>query len=94
MSLFYIFVHSPIGELKLAASDKGLVAILWKTEDPRRVRLCTPVGQRDHSLLLETERQLHEYFSGKRQSFSLPLDMRGTRFQKRRVESIAHHTVR
>src|SRR5258708_10160080 len=33
-------------------------------------------------ILAETERQLKEYFEGKRQDFSIPLDMRGTPFQR------------
>ena len=35
-----------------------------------------------HPVLAETERQLREYFSGRRKEFSVALDMRGTRFQK------------
>jgi methylated-DNA-[protein]-cysteine S-methyltransferase len=35
-----------------------------------------------HPILLETERQLKEYFAGNRREFSLRLDMRGTPFQK------------
>src|SRR4029077_13214126 len=35
-----------------------------------------------HPVLVETERQLGEYFSGKRKTFSITLEMRGTRFQK------------
>ena len=35
------------------------------------------------SLLAETERQLREYFSGKRSRFELPLDFQGTEFQKK-----------
>ncbi len=34
-------------------------------------------------MLLETERQLNDYFSGKRKSFSMKLDFRGTVFQKK-----------
>ena len=34
-------------------------------------------------MLLETERQLNDYFSGKRTSFSLKLDFKGTEFQKK-----------
>ncbi|MGI0794292.1 methylated-DNA--[protein]-cysteine S-methyltransferase [Pseudomonas aeruginosa] len=37
----------------------------------------------DSSLLAETERQLREYFSGKRSRFELPLDFQGTEFQKK-----------
>jgi methylated-DNA-[protein]-cysteine S-methyltransferase len=39
-------------------------------------------------ILLETERQLKEYFEGKRQEFSIPLDMRGTAFQKNVWEAL------
>ena len=34
-------------------------------------------------MLLETERQLNDYFAGKRKSFSLKLDFQGTEFQKK-----------
>jgi methylated-DNA-[protein]-cysteine S-methyltransferase len=34
-------------------------------------------------VLLETERQLKEYFAGKRQAFELELDFAGTPFQRR-----------
>ena len=93
MSLSYKFADSPIGKLKLVASDKGLVAILWEKENPRRVRLEELVEDANHSVLRETERQLKEYFAGKRQSFSLPLDMRGTRFPKPGVGSASGHSI-
>jgi methylated-DNA-[protein]-cysteine S-methyltransferase len=82
MSLAYKVMESPIGELKLVASEKGLVAILWKNDSLRRVRLGEMVAEERHPVLVETERQLKEYFAGKRREFSVALDMRGTRFQK------------
>ncbi len=82
MSLASKKIQSPVGELKLVASDKGLVAVLWPNDSPRRVRLEEAVTDERHSILIETERQLQEYFNGKRKNFSIPLDMRGTRFQK------------
>jgi len=82
MSLAYKLIDSPVGELKLVASDKGLVAILWENDSPRRVRLSELVEDEHHPVLVETERQLKEYFAGKRKAFSVALDMRGTRFQK------------
>jgi methylated-DNA-[protein]-cysteine S-methyltransferase len=36
-----------------------------------------------HPTLLETERQLREYFAGKRDRFDLPLEFSGTEFQKK-----------
>jgi hypothetical protein len=38
-SLSYTLVDSPIGVLKLVASAKGLVAVLWEKDNPRRVRI-------------------------------------------------------
>jgi methylated-DNA-[protein]-cysteine S-methyltransferase len=81
MKLVYKIMDSPVGKLKLVASDKGLVAIFWENDSPRRVRLGELVEDAGHPVLRETERQLEEYFAGKRRSFSLALDMRGTRFQ-------------
>lgn len=81
MTLVYKIMNSPVGKLTLVASDKGLVAILWENDNPRRVRLGELVEDKKHPVLCETERQLDEYFIGKRKSFSLALDMRGTRFQ-------------
>ena len=38
-SYVYKSISSPYGKLKLVASDKGLAAVLWENDDPRRVRL-------------------------------------------------------
>ena len=35
MSLAYKMIESPIGKLRLVASDKGLVAILWENDQPQ-----------------------------------------------------------
>ena len=75
-------MESPVGKLQLIASDKALVAILWENDKPQRVRLNDLVANDQHPVLVETERQLKEYFAGKRKKFSVALDMRGTRFQK------------
>jgi methylated-DNA-[protein]-cysteine S-methyltransferase len=81
------YVHklfeSPVGELKLVASNDGLAAILWENDDPARVPLGATVEAPDHPILLETERQLREYFAGTRQAFDLKLDFAGTEFQRR-----------
>jgi methylated-DNA-[protein]-cysteine S-methyltransferase len=76
-------IGSPVGQLKLVASDKGLAAILWKDENPRRVRVGPLVEAPDNSFLVETERQLGDYFAGRLATFTVPLDFQGTEFQKR-----------
>ena len=83
MSHFYTLMPSPVGTLKLIASDKGLAAVLWENEDPRRYRLPELLREGSHPILLDTARQLSEYFAGKRRQFALPLDFVGTEFQKK-----------
>jgi methylated-DNA-[protein]-cysteine S-methyltransferase len=82
MALSYKLIDSPVGTLKLVASDRGLAAILWENDDPDRVRLGTLVEAADHPVLVETERQLAAYFAGTLTRFDLPLDFTGTAFQK------------
>ena len=88
MSLAYKTIESPVGQLKLVASDKGLVAVLWENDSPRRVRLGELTADQRHPVLLETERQLIEYFAGSRKIFSVALDIRGTQFQKNVWEAL------
>jgi methylated-DNA-[protein]-cysteine S-methyltransferase len=82
MGLSYKLMDSPVGKLKLVASEKGLVAVLWQNDTPERVPLKEMTEDPKQKVLVETERQLKEYFAEKRRSFELPLDMRGTQFQK------------
>jgi len=79
----YKLIDSPIGGLKLVASDRGLAAILWAEDDPRRVRLGEVAEDPRHPILVETERQLGEYFAGTRKAFELDLDFKGTEFQRK-----------
>ena len=75
-------MQSPVGRLTLVATGEGLAAILWENDRPRRVRLNIEAEQEDHPVLVETERQLEEYFAGRRQRFALKLDLSGTPFQR------------
>jgi methylated-DNA-[protein]-cysteine S-methyltransferase len=80
---FYKTTKSPVSILKLVASDKGLAAILWENDDPKRVRLGPMIENENHPVLLETELQLREYFEGKSTSFTVKLDPAGTKFQNK-----------
>ena len=81
-------VASPVGDLKIVANEKGLVAVLWPNDDPARVRLLAATENSEHPILLEAERQLTAYFAGNRKSFTVPLDPQGTVFQKRVWEAL------
>ena len=80
----YVFkkMRSPVGEIKLVASEKGLSAIVWEFEDFSRVHLENVVEDEQNAILLEAEKQLSAYFKGERNYFKLPLDFKGTDFQK------------
>ena len=73
---------TPIGELTLIASERGLRAILWPKETARRAGIPSRVRPLpEHPVLQLTASQLDEYFAGVRTSFQIPLDLDGTRFQ-------------
>ena len=82
MTYAYKMTPSPVGELKLVASDKGLTAILWEGDSPDRVRLGATTEDAEHPVLVEAAKQIGEYFAGTRTSFDVPLDFNGTDFQK------------
>lgn len=79
--LVYKDIQSPVGNIRLIASDKGLAAILWEGEDYKRTKLSVPVRQDESPVLLQTKQQLKEYFENKRKVFEVPLDLKGTEFQ-------------
>jgi methylated-DNA-[protein]-cysteine S-methyltransferase len=81
--LSYKEMESAVGKLKLVANANALVAILWERERPNRIKLAMLKCDAHQPILLETERQLKEYFAGTRNEFNLPLEPAGTEFQKK-----------
>lgn len=75
-------INSPVGTLTLVATDDGLAGVLWPNDRPGRVILDIDEENDRHPVLLEAERQLGEYFAGRRKVFALRLDVRGTPFQR------------
>jgi len=76
-TLYFSRINSPIGLLTLAVSQRGLVALEFG---------AGKVGKgwvESAEKVAPYARQLEEYFAGRRQLFDLPLDLRGTDFQKR-----------
>lgn len=76
-------LSSPVGDLTLVASGRGLVAVLWPDDDPARVQLPAMQDDAGHPVLRQAATQLADYFAGERHAFDLPLDFRGTEFQQR-----------
>jgi len=83
MTLFYKEMDSPVGKLKLVASATALAAVIWEKDGPNRVKIDMMKHDSRHPVLVETERQLTEYFSGTRTEFDLPLEPQGSEFQKK-----------
>jgi len=79
MNLSYKIIDSPIGDLQIVASNAGLRAVytrkFWQKSGEEFSE------NENHHLLLKTEKQLGEYFAGKRKEFDIKLEMRGSVFQ-------------
>lgn len=71
----FCLLGTPIGTLKISASDKGITEIVFADEEV----VATNVA--DNKFLGEACKQLQEYFTKKRTSFDLPLDLQGTEYQ-------------
>jgi O-6-methylguanine DNA methyltransferase len=79
-TLFSFRASSPVGPLFLAASTKGLVRLEFEARVQNLPK--TTQIQESKKVLAPYLRQLSEYFAGDRREFSLPLDLRGTDFQR------------
>ena len=71
----YDVVDSPLGELLVAATDRGLCRVSYTVDDGES--LARAFGARILRLPLDdVRRELGEYFEGRRTAFDLPLDLR------------------
>lgn len=80
----YDTMSSPVGELTILASQAGLHAVLWDVAIEAFKRKNLPIAWnsvKDYPVIVQTQKQLSEYFEGKRKTFDLPLALQGTGFQ-------------
>lgn len=82
-TLFATAMDTPLGEVRLVASEAGLRAVLWNCHEPERVPFggATLVEERT-PILDEAARQFGEYLVHERTVFDVPLDPVGTPFQQ------------
>lgn len=73
-----LVIASPVGKLRLVASEKGLVAIDVRNHTRQEF---TSKNSSAQAILKKTQKQLEQYFAGKRTSFDVALDLVGTEFQ-------------
>ena len=83
MQSMWTTVDSPVGELRIVATDEAVLAIEFSPF--RGLTNGRPIGERsdDHPVLKETVRQLSSYFSRQLRDFDLPLAPQGSAFQQR-----------
>ena len=76
MTIYSLTMSSPIGLLKLSSDEKQLISVSFNAE----------IIENSDSLpeiLIRSQKQLEEYFSGCRQQFDLKVAPDGTEFQHR-----------
>jgi methylated-DNA-[protein]-cysteine S-methyltransferase len=81
-TLYYDDIDSPVGRLRLIASETALVGI-WFEHGRDAARSPPLLTRKSSPLLARVRAQLAEYFAGERREFDLPLEPRGTEFQRR-----------
>ncbi|HQA60860.1 MAG: methylated-DNA--[protein]-cysteine S-methyltransferase [Tepidanaerobacteraceae bacterium] len=87
-TIYWSYLHWKGKKMHLAASPKGLCCILWPSEPfealEKWVRQQFPKAslvQSQEKLALYAK-QIEAYLNGQRKSFDIPLDLRGTDFQR------------
>lgn len=69
------YYSSPIGLIKVAATNDAISSVMFVEKEDNSDITVNP-------LLMQASKQLDEYFIGKRKTFDLPLQQRGTTFQE------------
>ncbi|MFH0710858.1 MAG: methylated-DNA--[protein]-cysteine S-methyltransferase [Pseudomonadota bacterium] len=68
-------ITSPIGILIAECDEEAIIALDFADDSSQ-------IENSEHPLLLQLEKELHEYFEGQRRNFTLPLNPHGTPFQR------------
>jgi len=83
---------TPLGDLRLAASDFGLVAVEWTESQPEfdafLARLNRPISANERRIK-PYAKELSEYLNGKRNAFTIPIDWTIFRpFQREALQAV------
>jgi len=84
-SIYYAQFKVPTGDFWVASSNKGIVQASIHKSKERFVEILKKRVKGTHVYVpekfVEVEKQVNEYFEGKRKAFSFTFDLRGTEFQ-------------
>ena len=85
----FTIVDSPVGKLVLGVSSRGCCLVefedrggIEKIKSRTQQRYKIELLESTNQLLERVEKELNEYFSGTLNSFSVTLDLQGTRFEQ------------
>ncbi len=79
MSLMQMEIKTNIGSLYLVSSNLGLQGVFWKKQEFESFKKSNSPA---YKYLLLGKKQITEYLDGARERFDIPLDIKGTGFQK------------
>ena len=74
--------ESPVGTVEIRADETGVVSVCFLHEPPAQEK------RRSNAITELCERQLREYFDGKRRDFTVPLHTEGSGFQQKVWEQL------
>lgn len=76
---YYKDINTVIGKVRIIEEDGYIIELQINKEFDKNEDIL----EKDTNILKNTERQLSEYFSGKRNTFDLKLNSKGTDFMKK-----------
>jgi methylated-DNA-[protein]-cysteine S-methyltransferase len=80
---FWSTIRTPVGEILVGATEKGICAVEFERAGSPRGRVSSARSPRSRAHVEAALRQLGEYFAGKRTGFDLDLFLTGTDFEEK-----------
>lgn len=75
------YITTKIGKIGIIEEENKIIKIVANEKIEK-------VAEKDTSLLIEASKQIQQYLDGKRKSFDLPLNPKGTEFMKKVWEAL------
>lgn len=76
---YYYSYSTEIGTVVISATETGISGLTFSVEEEDRENKI----ERETDLIKEAYQQLQQYFNGERKEFNLPLEPKGTEFQRK-----------
>lgn len=83
LTIDFSLIGSPVGPLLVGMSEGKLAVLAFGQEHPPKLNGTRVDWRESPEATSNVRQQLEEYFAGRRREFNIPLDLRGTDFQRR-----------